>query len=78
MQKREKLAALLQKITDKEFNAVWKQTYGYFPAGERSDLVNDFVAEQYDEELDGDIQRAESFLKPVSESKSTTKRLHPR
>ena len=65
MLKRNKLEAMLRKITDKEFNAVWKDTYGYIPKGERSDLVRDFVAEQYDGELDGDIKRAESFLHPA-------------
>jgi hypothetical protein len=69
MQKRDKLEAILRKITDNEFNAVWKDTYGYAPEGERSDLVRDFVAEQYDGELDDDIKRAESFLKPASKSK---------
>ena len=69
MQKRDKLETMLRKITDNEFNAVWKDTYGYIPEGERSDLVRDFVAEQYDEELDGDIKRAESFLKGVSKPK---------
>ena len=69
MQKRHKLEAILRKITDKEFNAVWKDTYGYAPEGERSDLVRDFVAEQYDGELDGDIERAESLLKPASKPK---------
>jgi hypothetical protein len=65
MQKRDKLEALLRKITDEEFDAVWKGTYGYIPEGERSDLARDFVAEQYDEELDGDIKRVESLLHPA-------------
>ena len=69
MQKRDKLETMLRKITDNEFNAVWKDTYGYIPEGERSDLVRDFVAEQYDGELDGDIKRAESLLKGVSKPK---------
>ena len=69
MQKRDKLEAILRKITDNEFNAVWKDTYGYAPEGERSDLVRDFVAEQYDGELDDDIKRAESFLHPASRLK---------
>ena len=64
MQKREKLRTLLRKITDNEFNAVWNDAYGYVPYGARSDLVRDFVAEQYDGELDDSIERAESFLKP--------------
>ncbi|MGD0899625.1 MAG: hypothetical protein ABR915_17480 [Thermoguttaceae bacterium] len=62
MLKRDKLEAVLQKITDEEFNAVWKGAYGYVPSGERSDLARDFVAEQYDSELDGCLARAESFL----------------
>ena len=62
MFKRDKLEAMLQKITDEEFDAVWKGTYGYAPQGRRSDLVRDFVAEQYDNELDGCIALAESFL----------------
>ena len=66
MQKRDKLEAMLRKITDNEFNAVWKDTYGYAPEGERADLVGNFVAEQYDEELDNCIKRAESLLKPAS------------
>ena len=56
MLKRNKLEAVLLKITDNEFNAVWMDTYGDVPTGERSDLVRDFVAEQYDEELDGCYQ----------------------
>jgi hypothetical protein len=65
MHKRDRLEAMLRKITDQQFNAVWKDTYGYVPIGDRADLAADFVAEQYDEELDGDIERAESFLHPV-------------
>ena len=59
MQKRDKLEAMLRKIDEQQFTAVWKDTYGYVPEGERSDLVRDFVAEQYDGELDGCIKRAE-------------------
>ena len=69
MPKRNKLKAVLLKITNNEFNAVWKDTYGDIPSGKRSDLVMDFVAEQYDEELDDCINRAESFLNPVPKSK---------
>jgi hypothetical protein len=69
MQKRDKLEAMLRKITDKEFNVVWKNVYGYAPEGERADLVRDFVAEQYDGELDADIKRAESFLNPAPKLK---------
>jgi len=69
MLKRDRLKAMLRKITDQQFNAIWKETYGYVPFGDRADLVTDFVAEQYDGELDGDIERAESFLKGVSKPK---------
>ena len=69
MQKRDKLEAMLRKITDNEFNAVWRDTYGFIPEGGRADLVADFVAEQYDEELDRCIQRAESFLNGVPKPK---------
>ena len=65
MQKRDKLEAMLRKITDQQFNAVWKETYGHVPIGDRADLAADFVAEQYDEELDGCIKRAESLLHPA-------------
>ena len=78
MLKRDKLEAMLRRITDKEFNAVWKETYGYVLRGERSDLVRDFVAEQYDSELDGCIKRAESFLKPAPKPKSKNRWLCPR
>ena len=69
MQKRNRLEAMLRKITDEQFSAVWKENYGYIPEGERADLVRDFVAEQYDGELEGDIERAESLLKPASKLK---------
>ena len=69
MLKRDRLKAMLRKITDKQFKAIWKEAYGYVPFGERVDLVADFVAEQYDEELDGCIKRAESLLKPVLKPK---------
>ncbi len=69
MLKRDRLKAMLRKITEKQFNTIWRETYGYVPFGDRADLVADFVAEQYDEELDGDIKRAESFLKGVSKPK---------
>lgn len=78
MQKRDKLEAMLRKITDREFNVVWKDTYGYIPEGERSDLVRDFVAEQYDKELDGCINRAESFLTHAPKSKPKNRWLCPR
>jgi hypothetical protein len=69
MQKRNRLEAMLRKITDEQFGAFWKETYGYIPEGERADLARDFVAEQYDGELDADIERAESLLKPASKLK---------
>jgi hypothetical protein len=62
MFKRNKLELLLQQITDREFNAIWRTTYGYVPNGERSELVKGFVAEQYDSELDGCIALTESLL----------------
>jgi len=69
MLKREKLEEALRKITDKEFEAVWKDNYGYVPRGKRSDLAREFVAEQYDKELDGCIALAESFLTPIPKLK---------
>ncbi len=53
MLKRDKLEAMLRKITDAEFAAIWKNAYGILPEGSRSELAKDFVAEQYDGELDG-------------------------
>ena len=69
MLKRDRLKAMLRQITDEQFDAVWKGTYGYVPTGERADLVADFVGEQYDDELDGCITRAESLLKPPAKHK---------
>ena len=77
MLKRDRLEAMLRKITDKQFNAIWKETYGYVPFGDRADLVSDFVAEQYDGELDDDIKRAESLLK-VTPKPKVNKWLAPR
>ena len=65
MLKRTKLKVLLRKITDDQFNAILKSTYGYVAAGQRADLVKDFVADQYDGELDGCIKRVESLLNPT-------------
>ena len=62
MSKRDKLEATLRKISDDEFGAIWKNTYGCLPEGNRSELAKDFAAEQYDEELDGCIALAESLL----------------
>ena len=77
MFKRDRLKAMLRNITDKQFNVIWKDTYGYVPFGQRSDLVADFVAEQYDEDLDDCIKRAESLLKPASKP-TVNKWLTPR
>jgi hypothetical protein len=77
MQKRDRLRTLLLKTDDKQFNAIWKETYGYVPIGDRADLVRDFVAEQFDGELDGCIKHAESLLKPASKPK-VNKWLAPR
>jgi hypothetical protein len=70
MLKRDRLEEVLTKITDKDFDAVWMHNYGYVPQGDRSDLVKDFVAEQYDKELDGCIALAESLLTPTPKLKS--------
>ena len=69
MLKRDRLEALLREITNKEFGAVWKDAYGYVPKGKRSDLARDFVAEQYDTELDGCIKRTEAFLSLTPKAK---------
>ena len=66
MLRRDRLKTMLRRITAEEFDALWNDTYGYFPTGDRANLVADFVAEQYDAELDGCIKRAESLLKPAS------------
>ena len=78
MLKRNKLKALLRKITDDQFNAILKSTYGYVAAGQRVDLVNDFVADQYDGELDGCIQRVESLLNPTPTPRPKNRWLNPR
>ena len=74
MFKRDKLESMLTRLSDDEFAAIWKSTYGDIPFGHRVDLARDFVAEQYDSELDGGIAVAESLLtqaaKPVPEPKS--------
>lgn len=38
-----------------------------------ADLAREFVAEQYDQELDGCIKRTEAFLKPASRTKPKNK-----
>jgi hypothetical protein len=78
MPKRDKLKAVLRKITDDQFNAIWKSTYGYLPTGERSELVRDFVADQYEQELDGCIRRVESCLKSAPKPKPKNRWLAPR
>ena len=62
MLKRNQLEAMLGEISAKQFNAIWTDTYGYVPFGQRADLVADFVADQSDEELDGCIKRIQSLL----------------
>jgi hypothetical protein len=80
MLKRDKLEAMLGKITDDEFGVIWKDTYGILPEGSRSELAKDFVAEQYDGELDGCIALADSFLThaPKPKPKPMNKWLPPR
>ena len=80
MPKRHKLESMLREITDDEFAAIWKKTYGCFPEGDRSELARDFVAEQYDCELDGDIELVESLLTNASKppKKPVNKWLPPR
>jgi len=78
MLKRDILESMLSKITDDEFGAIWKDTYGCLPVGGRSELAKDFVAEQYDGELDGCIALAESFLTHDQKPKPKNKWLPPR
>ncbi len=78
MLKRDKLEAMLRKITDNEFGAIWMDTYGVLPFGSRSELAKDFVAEQYDTELDGCIALAESLLTHAPSPKRKSKWLPPR
>ena len=69
MLKRDKLEGMLRKITDRNSMPSGRSTYGYVPRGERADLARDFVAEQYDNELDGCIALAKSFLTPTPKPK---------
>ena len=62
MLKRHKLESMLKELTDDEFAIMWKSTYGDLPFGRRGELARDFVAEQYDSELDGCIAIAERLL----------------
>jgi len=78
MLKRDKLESMLRRITDDEFAAIWKRTYGCLPEGSRANLARDFVAEQYDGELDGCIAIAESLLTHAPKSTSKPKKLTPR
>lgn len=80
MLKRDRLQAMLRKITDDEFGAIWTNTYGFLPEGSRSELARDFVAEQYDAELDGCIALAKSLLThaPHIKDKPKNKWLPPR
>ncbi len=78
MLKRDKLEAMLSEITDDQFGALWKDTYGILPEGSRVELAKEFVAEQYDGELDGCIALADSFLRHVPKPKPKNKWLPPR
>ena len=78
MFKRDKLEAMLSEITDDQFAALWKDTYGILPEGGRAELAKEFVAEQYDGELDGCIALADSFLRRVPKPKLKNKWLPPR
>ena len=80
MLKRHKLESMLKELTDDEFAAIWKSTYGDLPSGRRVELARDFVAEQYDSELDGCIAIAERLLShaPKPAAKPRSKWLPPR
>ncbi len=78
MLKREKLESMLQQLPNDEFTAIWKDTYGCLPQGSRMDLARDFVAEQYDGELDDCIALAESLLTHAPKPKPKNKWLPPR
>jgi len=78
MLKRDKLEEMLSKITDNEFGAIWKNAYGILPDGNRSELAKDFVAEQYDGELDGCIALAESLLTHAPLPKPKNRWIPPR
>lgn len=80
MLKRDKLESVLKKLTDDDFAAIWKNTYGSLPDGRRVELVRDFVAEQYDSELDGCIATVERLLThaPEPAPKPKSKWLPPR
>ena len=69
---------MLTRITDDEFDALWKDTYGCLPEGDRSELARDFVAEQYDGELDNSIALADSLLTHTRKPNPKNRRLSPR
>jgi hypothetical protein len=73
MPKREKLEAMLRELPSEEFAALWKNTYDCLPEGSRADLAKEFVAEQYDGELDACIAKAESLLTHTSTAKPKPK-----
>jgi hypothetical protein len=62
MLKRHKLESVMMELADDAFATIWKSTYGNLPFGGRGELVRDFVAEQYDSELDACIAIAERLL----------------
>jgi hypothetical protein len=81
MLKRDRLESMLRQISDDEFAAIWMKTYGCLPEGSRVELARDFVAEQYETELDGSIALAESLLTPAPKppkKKPVNKWLPPR
>jgi hypothetical protein len=63
--KRKRLESILKKLSEEQFAALWKRTYGDFPDGRLAELVTDYVTEQYDNELDGCIEMANALLTPA-------------
>jgi hypothetical protein len=79
MLNRDRLESLLNKLSDDDFATVYKNTYGSLPFGCRVEVVRDFVAEQYDSELEGCISIAESFLtRAPSRPKTSSSKRSPR
>jgi hypothetical protein len=80
MLKREKLEAMLRELRNDDFATIWKKTYGDLPQGSQAELAKDYVAEQYDKELDGCIAIAESLLShaPKPKEKPTNRWHSPR
>jgi hypothetical protein len=70
---RKKLETLMRKLSDDDFDAVWKHTYGTYPIGDRALLVKDYVAEQYDDELEDAIQYVNNFLAAMPRPKTKAK-----